>query len=100
MTRTRARPPKGERAEVVEPFNHVSNISVIGSLSLNGVDAVMRIEGAVNAQVFDAIENRRKPPPEKMCLAPDLKSIITTGSFISLNTQSENAVIRLSLAVK
>ena len=67
MTRTRARPPKGERAEVVEPFNHMSNISVIGSLSLNGVDAVMRIEGAVNAQVFDAIENRRKPPPEKMC---------------------------------
>jgi transposase len=54
MTRTRARSPKGERAEVVEPFNHGSNISVIGSLSLNGVDAVMSIEDAVKPQVFDA----------------------------------------------
>lgn len=72
MTRTRARSPKGERAEVIEPFNHRSNISVIGSLSLNGVGATMAIEGAVETQVFDAyVENFLVPtllPGDKVLL--------------------------------
>jgi hypothetical protein len=54
MTRTHARSPQGERAEVSEPFNQGSNISVIGSLSLSGVGPTMSIEGAVDTQVFDA----------------------------------------------
>lgn len=54
MTRTHARSLKGERAEVVEPFNKGQNISVISSLSLAGVGATMSIEGAVDTQAFDA----------------------------------------------
>jgi transposase len=54
MTPTHARSPRGERAEVSEPFNHGSNISTIGSLSLSGVGPTMSIEGAVDTQVFDA----------------------------------------------
>jgi transposase len=54
MTRTRARAPRGQRAEVVEPFKRGSNISVISALGLQGVGASMMIEGAINAPVFDA----------------------------------------------
>jgi transposase len=54
MTRNQARSPSGERAEVTEPFNGGSNVSVISSLSLTGVGATMEIKGAVDTQVFDA----------------------------------------------
>jgi transposase len=54
MTRTRARAPRGQRAEVVEPFKRGSNVSVISAIGLHGVGASMMIEGAINAHVFDA----------------------------------------------
>jgi transposase len=53
MTRSHARAPQGERAEVSEPGYHEPNTSVIGALSLTGVAALMTIEGAVDTQVFD-----------------------------------------------
>ena len=52
MTRTHARALLGERAYVTEPFYHGSNISVISALGLEGVCAPLRIEGAVNSEVF------------------------------------------------
>ena len=54
MTRTRARAPMGQRAEVVEPFKRGSNFSVISARGLQGVCASMMIEGAVDSQVFAA----------------------------------------------
>jgi transposase len=54
MTRDHARSPRGERVEFTEPFNSGSKITVISSLSLAGVGAAMEIEGAVDAQFFDA----------------------------------------------
>jgi hypothetical protein len=48
MTRTHARAPRGERAEVSEPGHHGPNISVLSALSLSGVSAMMTIEGAVD----------------------------------------------------
>jgi transposase len=54
MTRDHARSPQGERAEVTEPFNSGSKVSVISSLSLTGVGATMEIDGAIDTQVFDA----------------------------------------------
>lgn len=53
MTRTHARAPRGERAEVSEPFQRGKHISTISALSLTGVGATMSIEGAVDTQVFD-----------------------------------------------
>jgi len=53
MTRARARPPKGLRAETVEPFNRGQNISTIAAMGLRGVCAPMTIEGAINTEVFD-----------------------------------------------
>jgi transposase len=53
MTRTRARSPKGLRAETVEAFNRGQNISTIAAMGLGGVCAPMSIEGAINTEVFD-----------------------------------------------
>ena len=53
MTRTRARSPKGRRAETVEPFHRGQNISTIAALGLRGVCAPLMIEGAINTEVFD-----------------------------------------------
>jgi transposase len=53
MSRTQARAPRGERAEVSEPGHHGPNTSVIGAMSLNGIDAMMTIEGAIDTVVFD-----------------------------------------------
>lgn len=52
MTRTHARAPIGERAQVTEPFHHGGNISVISAMGLGGVCAPLTIEGAVNSEVF------------------------------------------------
>ena len=54
MTRTRARAPMGQRAEVIAPFKRGSNFSVISAMGLQGVCASMMIEGAVDSQVFAA----------------------------------------------
>jgi len=53
MTRTRARSPKGRRAETLEPFNRGQNISTITALGLGGVCAPMMMEGAINTEVFN-----------------------------------------------
>jgi len=52
MTRTHARAPLGERAQVTEPFHHGGNISVISALGVQGICAPLTIEGAVNSEVF------------------------------------------------
>lgn len=62
MTRTHARSLKGERVELLEPFQRGPHISVIGSLSLAGFGASMSLEGAVDAQVFDTYVERFLAP--------------------------------------
>jgi transposase len=52
MTRPHARAPLGERVRVTEPFHHGSNLSVISAMGVHGVCAPLRIEGAVNSEVF------------------------------------------------
>jgi transposase len=53
MSRTHARSLRGTRAIVSEPFQRGQNISVIGSLGLDGAGPTMAIEGAVDAVVFE-----------------------------------------------
>jgi transposase len=52
MRRRNARAPRGDRAEVTEPFQHEVKLSVVSALSLKGVGATMTIEGAVDGEVF------------------------------------------------
>jgi len=53
LSRRSARAPRGERAEVVEPFETGGNISVISALTLDGVRASMMIEGAIDGEVLE-----------------------------------------------
>jgi transposase len=53
LSRAYARAPRGERAEVVEPFETGGNISVISALTLDGVRAPMMIEGPINGEVLE-----------------------------------------------
>lgn len=54
MTRSHARAAKGVRAIGSVPKNYGSNVTIIGALSINGLDAVMSIEGATDGEVFSA----------------------------------------------
>lgn len=53
MSRAYARSPRGERAEVIEPFETGGNISVISALTLAGVRAPMMLEGAIDGQALE-----------------------------------------------
>jgi transposase len=66
MTPTRARAPRGERAEVTEPFETGGNISVISALTLQGVRAPMMIKGAIDGEVLELYV--------KIFLVPELRS--------------------------
>jgi transposase len=55
MTRTQARAPRGRRAVVGEPFEKgPTNFSVIGAITLRGVQAPMMIEGALDGDALEA----------------------------------------------
>ncbi len=58
MTRLRARAPRGERVSESVPHNYGPQTSVIGTLSLSGVAAVMTVEGAVDTDAFNAYVER------------------------------------------
>jgi transposase len=54
MTRRFGRAPRGERVIGAVPQNYGANLTMIAALSLNGIEAVMTIEGATDAEVFQA----------------------------------------------
>jgi transposase len=76
-TRTHARAPRGARVKVLEPFHHGSNSSVINALGVHGVCAPMRIEGAVNSEVFAVYVKHLRVP----CLRPGNLVLLDNGKF-------------------
>ncbi|ATB38887.1 hypothetical protein CYFUS_004324 [Cystobacter fuscus] len=54
MTRTRGRAPRGERVVGYVPRNRGVVTTVLGALALDGIRALMTIEGATTAGVFEA----------------------------------------------
>ena len=54
MTRAYGRGPRGERVVGAVPRNYGPNVTMIAALSLHGVEAVMTIDGATDADVFRA----------------------------------------------
>jgi transposase len=54
MTRRYGRAPRGERVVGAVPHNYGANVTMIAALSLQGVEAVMTIDGATDAEVFRA----------------------------------------------
>jgi transposase len=53
MSRAYARAPRGQRAVVIEPFQTGGNCSVIGALTLAGVQAPLLIDGAIDGEVLE-----------------------------------------------
>jgi transposase len=54
MTRTHGRAPRGERVVGHVPRNRGTVTTVLGALALDGIRALMTIEGATTADVFEA----------------------------------------------
>lgn len=54
MTREYGRAPRGERVVGAVPQNYGANVTMMAALSLRGVEAVMTIDGATDAEVFRA----------------------------------------------
>jgi transposase len=54
MTRLYGRAPQGERVVGSAPQNDGQNVTLLGALSCTGLEAVMTIEGATDADVFRA----------------------------------------------
>jgi transposase len=52
LTRLYGRAPRGQRAVGSTPINYGENVSLIGALSVSGLDAPMMIGGAVDGEVF------------------------------------------------
>ena len=58
MTRRYGRAPRGERAHDSAPRNYGAHTSVIGAMGLRGLVAALTVEGAVDAEVFNAYAER------------------------------------------
>jgi transposase len=54
MTRLFGRAPRGERVVDTVPQNYGPNVTIIGALSLHGLEAVMTVDGATDGDVFQA----------------------------------------------
>jgi transposase len=54
MTRLFGRAVRGKRVQDAIPKNHGSNVTILGALSCQGLDAVMTIDGPTDAAVFRA----------------------------------------------
>jgi hypothetical protein len=52
MTRLYGRAPRGERSVGTIPLNYGANITRLGALGVEGLQAVMTVEGATDADVF------------------------------------------------
>jgi transposase len=54
MTRLYGRAPRGERVVGTVPQNYGANVTMLAALGSHGVEAVMTIDGATDAEVFRA----------------------------------------------
>ena len=54
MSRRFGRSARGSRAHDARPVNYGENLTILGALSLNGIDAAMTIPGATTSEVFHA----------------------------------------------
>jgi transposase len=54
LTRLYGRAPRGERVVGSVPLNYGANVTMIGALSCNGLEALMTIEGATDGEAFRA----------------------------------------------
>jgi transposase len=66
LTRLYGRAPRGERAIGSTPINYGQNVTLIGALGSEGLDALLTIEGATDGEVFRAYTERILCPTLKV----------------------------------
>jgi hypothetical protein len=64
LTPVYGRAPRGERAIGSTPINYGQNVTLIGALGSDGLDALLMIEGATDGEVFRAYTERILCPIE------------------------------------
>jgi transposase len=88
LTPLYARAPKGERARGSVPRNRGKNMTLIASLSLEGIGASMILEGGVNAPVFETYVEQ--------VLAPSLQP----GQVVVMDNLSVHKVARVQQLIE
>ena len=88
MTRDRARAPRGQRAVDTTPRNRGTVISMIGSLSIDGMGPLMTIEGGTSGDVFLMYVEH--------CLAP----VLQQGDIVVLDNVGAHRDARVRAAVE
>ena len=88
LTPLYARAPKGERARGSVPRNRGKNMTLIASLSLEGMGASMILEGGVNAQAFETYVEQ--------ILAPSLQP----GQVVVMDNLSVHKVARVQQLIE
>jgi transposase len=82
MTRRFGRARRGARVVDTVPQNYGPNVTIIGALSLQGLDAVMTVEGATDGEVFRAYVEQVLGPtlvPGEVVLMDNLRAHKVTG---------------------
>lgn len=77
LVRLYARAPKGQRAYASKPVNRGRNITTIGALGLEGLVAVMTVEGSTTGEVFQPSIDQRLVPrlrPGQVVLMDNLRA--------------------------
>jgi transposase len=82
MTRLYGRAPRGERVIGTVPQNYGTNVTMLAALNSHGVEAVMTIDGATDAEVFRVyVEQVLRPTlrPGDMVIMDNLRAHKTAG---------------------
>jgi transposase len=87
MTRRYGRTVSGQRVHDAVPKNFGRNVTILGALSWYGLDAVMTVEGATDAEVFRAYVSR--------VLAPTLRP----GDVVVMDNLSAHKVSGIEAAI-
>ena len=83
MTRRYGRAPRGERVVGAVPHNYGANVTMLAALSLQGIEAVMTIDGATDAEVFRAYVEQALCPtlvPGDIVIMDNLRAHKVTGT--------------------
>lgn len=88
MDRAYARAPEGQRAYAYRPYQKGNNVTIVGALSYQGIEASMTIEGYMDGECFIAFVNQ--------VLVPQLK----IGNVVVLDNLSSHKAQAIRTAIE
>jgi transposase len=95
MTRLYGRAPRGERVLDAVPRNYGPNVTMVGALGMQGMTAVMTVEGATDADVFLAyVEHVLAPSlqPGDIVVMDNLRAHKVAGVQSAIATQGAHVL--------